>query len=152
MSLRFREEIQALSRPLVVGADRRIDVVAALIADSSGQLLLGRRPAGRPMAGYWEFPGGKRAAGEAREDALGRELREELGIHVVAAEPFMQLEHSYPDVEVALDVWRIADYRGVPAALEGQELRWVAKSELANVDLLPADWPIVERLLRADVD
>jgi len=127
---------------------RRIDVVAALIENSRGQVLLDRRPPDRPMAGFWEFPGGKCGAGEAHEAALARELREELGIRVIAAEPFMQLEHTYPALCVALDIWRVSTYSGTPKALDGQELRWVAKSELAAIELLPADRPIVERLLR----
>ncbi len=130
--------------------DRRIDVVAALIEDSCGRILLDRRPPGRPMAGLWEFPGGKRAADELPEDALVRELREELGIRVIAAEPFMRLEHAYPDLRVALDIWRVSSYAGTPAALEGQELRWVARAELREVELLSADRPIVERLLQDD--
>lgn len=129
---------------------RRIDVVAALIENSRGELLLDRRPPGRPMAGFWEFPGGKCGAGETRETALAREILEELGIRVIAAEPFMKLEHTYPELHVALDVWRVSSYAGTPKALEGQELRWVAKSELAGIDLLPADRPIIERLLGAE--
>lgn len=131
----------------------RIDVVAALIENSRGEVLLGQRPADRPMAGFWEFPGGKRNASEGREDALARELREELGIRIVAAEPFMQLEHTYPQLHVSLDVWRVPTYVGTPKALEGQQLRWVAITELGDMPLLPADGPIVDRLLRgATVD
>ena len=100
------------------------------------------------MAGYWEFPGGKRDAGERREEALARELREELGIRIVAAEPFMQLEHTYPELHVALDIWRVSTYVGTPKALDGQQLRWVAIAELGDTMLLPADRPIVERLMR----
>ena len=130
-------------------ADRsRIDVVAALIENSRGDVLLGQRPAGRPMAGFWEFPGGKRDAGEPREDALARELQEEIGIRIVAAEPFMQLEHTYPELHVSLDIWRVSTYVGTPKALEGQQLRWVAIADLGDAMLLPADRPIVEKLMR----
>ena len=100
------------------------------------------------MAGFWEFPGGKRDAGERREDALARELHEELGIRIVEAEPFMQLEHSYPELHVLLDIWRVSTYVGTPKALEGQQLRWVAIADLGDSMLLPADRPIVERLMR----
>jgi 8-oxo-dGTP diphosphatase len=126
----------------------RIDVVAALIKNSRGDVLLGQRPPGRPMAGFWEFPGGKRNAGERREDALARELREELGIRIVQAESFMQLEHTYPELHVSLDIWRVSTYVGTPKALDGQLLRWVAIAELGDTLLLPADRPIVERLMR----
>ena len=131
-----------------MSGDRRIDVVAALIEDSCGRILLDRRPPGRPMAGFWEFPGGKCATGERPEETLARELREELGIRVIAAQPFMRLDHAYPDLRVSLDIWRVSSYAGTPAAREGQELRWVAKGELRAVDLLAADRPIVERLLQ----
>ncbi|NNC63350.1 MAG: (deoxy)nucleoside triphosphate pyrophosphohydrolase, partial [Gammaproteobacteria bacterium] len=75
----------------------RIDVVVALIRDSSGRVLVSRRRPGSHMAGFWEFPGGKRDSGEAARDALARELDEELGICVLSAEPFMSLDHEYPD-------------------------------------------------------
>jgi 8-oxo-dGTP diphosphatase len=99
------------------------------------------------MAGFWEFPGGKRAASEERYDALRRELREELGIEVLAAEPFSELVHDYPDKRVRLDVWRIVRYRGEPQSREGQELSWLDPTQLACVGMLPADAPIVAALV-----
>ena len=99
------------------------------------------------MAGHWEFPGGKRAPGEGRREALARELGEELGIRPLAAAAFMQLEHDYPDAHVALDVWLVSDYAGEPRSLEGQLLAWHAPADLLSIELLPADRPIVERLL-----
>lgn len=127
----------------------RIDVVVALIRDAAGRVLVSRRLAGRPMAGYWEFPGGKRVTGESRRQALERELDEELGIRPLRASPFMRLEHDYPEVRVALDVWTVEGVSGEPRALEGQELQWVSPTALAGIDLLPADRPIVERLAAA---
>lgn len=125
----------------------RIDVVVALIHDSTGRVLVSRRRPGSHMAGFWEFPGGKRASGEAPRDALARELDEELGIRVLAAEPFMSLDHEYADRDVALDVWTVSAFDGEPRALEGQELDWVAPEALCRIDLLPADIAIVERLI-----
>lgn len=101
------------------------------------------------MAGYWEFPGGKRTAGEGRREALARELDEELGIRPIAAAPFMQLEHDYPEMRVALDVWIVSDYSGEPRGLEGQPLAWHTLADLTDIELLPADRPIVARLLGA---
>ena len=91
-----------------------VHVLVGLIGDAHGRWLVNRRRSGTHMAGFWEFPGGKRAAGEERYDALRRELQEELGIEVLAAEPFSELVHDYPDNRVRLDVWRIVRYRGEP--------------------------------------
>jgi 8-oxo-dGTP diphosphatase len=98
------------------------------------------------MAGFWEFPGGKRQPREAPLAALKRELDEELGIDVLEAEPLLELVHDYPDKRVLLDVWRVLRYDGEVAAREGQVLRWVTASECGELPLLDADWPIVARL------
>jgi 8-oxo-dGTP diphosphatase len=125
---------------------RAVDVVVGLIGDSSGRWLVNCRPAGTPQAGSWEFPGGKRRFDESPLAALTRELYEELGIEVVDAEPALVLEHDYPDKRVRLDVWHVRTFRGEATAREGQPLRWVSVEECRELPLLPADWPIVERL------
>lgn len=125
---------------------RAVHVLVGLIADDAGRWLVNRRRAGTPLAGFWEFPGGKRQDGEEPRRALARELREELGIEVEHAEPLLTLEHEYPDKRVLLDVWRVLRYRGIAAGLEGQDLRWVTAEECLRLELLEADWPIVERL------
>jgi 8-oxo-dGTP diphosphatase len=128
-----------------------VHVLVGLIADASGRWLVNRRPPDRPLAGYWEFPGGKRLPNEARAAALRRELDEELGIDVVAAEPWLEFVHDYPEKRVLLDVWRVLEYRGTVTAREGQPLAWIATDELAGLPLLPADEPIVAALQdRAD--
>ena len=104
------------------------------------------------MAGLWEFPGGKLQAGETPFAALCRELDEELGIEVLAAEPWLELVHDYPDKKVLLDVWRVLDYRGEVGAREGQALDWVAAARLTALPLLPADLPIVAALLGDDAE
>ena len=129
-----------------MSARRAVDVVVGLIGDSSGRWLVNCRPPGTPLAGSWEFPGGKRQPGEAPLAALKRELDEELGIEVLEAEPVLVLEHDYPDKRVRLDVWHVLRYRGEARALEGQPLRWVTAAECRELPLLPADGPIVERL------
>ena len=94
----------------------------------------------------WEFPGGKIDTGETSSDALKRELSEELGIVVTAAQPFMELHHEYPDRTVDLEFFLIDDWQGEPHGLEGQRIRWLAPDELRADELLPADEPVVERL------
>ena len=125
---------------------RAVDVVVGLINDTNGRWLVNCRPPGTPLAGSWEFPGGKKEPGEEPLAALKRELHEELGIEVLEAEPLLVLEHDYPDKRVRLDVWQVLRYRGEIAAREGQPLRWVTVAECCELSLLPADWPIVERL------
>jgi 8-oxo-dGTP diphosphatase len=127
-------------------SEPRILVVAAALYDAAGRVLIAQRPAGRHLAGRWEFPGGKVGAGEGEREALGRELREELGVEVTAATPFMRLTHAYEDREVELSLWLIGGYRGAPRALDGQRLKWVAPQQLAREDLLEADRPFVSAL------
>jgi 8-oxo-dGTP diphosphatase len=123
-----------------------IEVVAAVLRDRRGRVLIAERPTGKPLAGYWEFPGGKLEPDELAAAALRRELREELGIRVQAAYRLLQFSHDYPDKRVRLDVWRVTEFDGVPAAHEGQRLDWALPEELTGHDLLPADQPIVAAL------
>ena len=129
-----------------MSALRAVDVVVGLIGDSSGRWLVNCRPAGTPLAGSWEFPGGKREPDEAPLAALKRELGEELGIEVLEAEPVLALVHDYPDKRVRLDVWHVRRYLGRIEARDGQPLRWVTVPECRELALLEADWPIVARL------
>jgi 8-oxo-dGTP diphosphatase len=121
-------------------------VVAAALYDRSGQVLIAQRPAGKHMAGRWEFPGGKVGAGESERAALARELREELGIEVVSARPFMRRAHAYEDRDVTLSFWIIERFDGVPRSLDRQRLKWVAPARLAAEDILEADRPFIEAL------
>ncbi|HEV2332823.1 MAG TPA: Nudix family hydrolase [Gammaproteobacteria bacterium] len=123
-----------------------IDVVAAVLRDRAGRVLIAERPAGKPLAGFWEFPGGKLEPGEPAASALKRELEEELGIAVDRAHRLLRLSHAYPERRVHLDVWRVARYSGTPASHEGQRLAWVPPAELLSWKLLPADAPIVAAL------
>jgi 8-oxo-dGTP diphosphatase len=121
-------------------------VVAAALYDASGRILIAERPQGKHMAGHWEFPGGKVSPGEPEAGALARELREELGIEVEAARALMRVRHDYPDRSVELSLWIVDRYRGAPAGLEGQRLRWVAPPELHQAGILEADRPFIEVL------
>lgn len=121
-------------------------VVAAALYDRDGRILIAERPAGKHMAGRWEFPGGKVNAGESEADALSRELREELGIDVVSSHPFMRLAHSYADRDVELSMWIVESFAGEPQGLDGQRLKWVQPARLSDEDILEADRPFVEAL------
>lgn len=123
-----------------------LQVVAAILRDADGRVLVAQRPAGKHMAGWWEFPGGKIAAGETPQAALRRELEEELGIRMHTATPFMQLVHDYPDRQVRLAVWQVDAYDGEPHGREGQALKWLQPAALRDEDLLPADRPIIDQL------
>jgi 8-oxo-dGTP diphosphatase len=130
----------------VAEARGAVHVLVGLIAGARGAWLVNQRRPGTHMAGHWEFPGGKLAAGEDRFAALRRELDEELGIAVLEAEPLLELVHDYPEKRVLLDVWRVRRYSGEIVAREGQVLRWARVDEFAALPLLEADQPIVEAL------
>jgi 8-oxo-dGTP diphosphatase len=129
-----------------MGSHSEIHVVAGAIADAEGRVLIAQRPRGRHMAGRWEFPGGKLAAGEDPYAGLQRELTEELGVTVRKARPLIRLRHEYPDRRVLLDVWEVTSYDGEPQALDAQALAWAHPDELPKHDLLEADRPIVTAL------
>jgi len=128
---------------LTVPADVPLEVVVGIVSDDAGRVLIGQRPAGKPMAGAWEFPGGKLEPDETALSGLKRELAEELGIEVQAAEPLLALEHRYPELSVHLDVWWVSSWSGPVVPHDGQALRWVEPERLEHAKLLPADGPIV---------
>ncbi len=121
-------------------------MVAAALYDARGRVLIAERPAGKHMAGRWEFPCGKVDAAESEHAALERELREELGVELGSAQPFMRLTHAYSDREVELSLWVVTAYHGAPRPLEAQRLKWVAPERLAREDILEADRPFVQAL------
>lgn len=122
-------------------------VVAAVLYDAVGRVLISQRPAGKSLAGKWEFPGGKLEPGESPEAGLARELTEELGVQLRRARLLLSLQHDYPEARVELTTLVVERYEGEPVGREGQALKWVRPAELYTVDLLPADRPIVDRLL-----
>jgi 8-oxo-dGTP diphosphatase len=126
----------------------RLRVVAAALFDSERRVLIAERPAGKHMAGWWEFPGGKVGSGESDTDALVRELREELGIEARPEHEVMQLRHEYPDRTVDLVLWRATLHRGTPQGLDGQQLKWVDCQSLGSERMLPADTPFITALQR----
>jgi 8-oxo-dGTP diphosphatase len=133
----------------MAASPEEVHVVAGVVQNDDGRVLIAQRPDGVHLAGGWEFPGGKVAAGETVLQALARELREEIGIEVLAADPLVRYRHAYPERSIILDVWRIRQYDGEPRALEGQPLRWESVDRLLETGLLEADRPIVEALRAA---
>ncbi len=125
-----------------------VRVAAGVIRRSDGRVLVSRRLPGRHMAGAWEFPGGKVQAPETPRQALGRELREELGISVRRARRIMSYEQEYPDRLIALHFYQVSEYSGVPRGCERQELAWELPERLAELGFLPADRPLVELLIQ----
>jgi 8-oxo-dGTP diphosphatase len=107
-----------------------VHVVAGVVRDVAGRVLIAQRPEDKPFAGLWEFPGGKLEPGEAPEAALARELAEEVGIEVLDAVPFMQVPHTYPERRVLLDVWCVRAHAGTAHGREGQAIAWVEPADL----------------------
>ena len=127
-----------------------VDVIAGVITDAGGRVLLARRTEGRDLAGFWEFPGGKREPGETAEAALVRELAEELGIEVDVGAPLIAVPQAYPHKRLRLDVRHVRGWRGTPRGHEGQALAWVPPDKLPGYAMPPADRPVVAALLRPD--
>lgn len=125
-----------------------IFVVAGALYDAAGRVLIAQRPPGKALAGRWEFPGGKRQAGEGAYDALVRELREELGVTVHGAVRVIRYTHQYSGRAVDLDLWRVTSWTGEPLGLDGQALKWVSPALLGTEDILEADRPMIEALAK----
>jgi 8-oxo-dGTP diphosphatase len=118
----------------------------AVIRDQAGRVLLSRRHDHLHQGGLWEFPGGKLEPGETLEQALRREIREELGLELLGHRPLITVTHHYPDRKVVLDVHLVTDFRGEARGLEGQPLEWVQPPALTRYPMPAADRPIVSAL------
>lgn len=121
-----------------------IHVAAGVILNASHEVLLALRPLHKHQGGLWEFPGGKVEPGEPVQDALARELLEELNLHVTTAEPLLITEHDYGDKQVRLDVWVVREFSGVPQGREGQAIRWCPIAEIDAMQFPAANLPIVQ--------
>jgi 8-oxo-dGTP diphosphatase len=124
-----------------------VEVAAAVLIRADGAALLAQRPLGRVYSGYWEFPGGKIEPGEPVADALGREIREELGIEIERAYPWITRVYTYPHAKVRLHFHRVYAWRGEPRALEHQALAWQRPETITVDPLLPANGPVLRGLL-----
>ena len=120
-------------------------VVAAALIDRDGRVLLAQRPPNKSMAGLWEFPGGKVEDGESPENALIRELNEELGIDTWGSclAPLSFASHSYEGFHLLMPLFACRKWIGTPMAMEGQVLKWVSKNDLKNYAMPPADIPLI---------
>lgn len=120
-------------------------VSAVALIDKDGRILLAQRPAGKSMAGLWEFPGGKVEAGETPENALIRELQEELGINTWSSclAPLTFASHTYEDFHLLMPLFACRKWEGVPQGQEGQSLAWVAVNKLRDYPMPPADLPLI---------
>jgi 8-oxo-dGTP diphosphatase len=124
-------------------------VAACALIDADGRVLIAQRPAGKAMAGLWEFPGGKVEAGERPEQSLIRELKEELGIVVEEAclSPLTFASHAYADFHLLMPLYVCRRWAGIAAAQEGQRLAWVRANQLREYPMPPADAPLVAHLM-----
>ncbi len=126
-------------------------VVACTLVDRDGRVLLARRPEGKELGGLWEFPGGKVHRGESPEEALIRELAEELGITVNAAclAPLTFASHSYESFHLLMPLYICRRWQGFVEAREGQILKWVKPQSLRDYSMPPADEPLIAHILDA---
>ena len=121
-------------------------MVAGILRDGHGRVLLAERKNDRPFSGLWEFPGGKSDADESPEVALCRELAEELGVAITAFEPLVSVDHDYTDRLVHIDFFLVTEWRADIRAMYGQALRWVLPQEIDEAEILPADVSVVDLL------
>jgi 8-oxo-dGTP diphosphatase len=134
--------MQSASRSLVL-------VVAAALIDPAGRVLIAQRPAHKQLGGLWEFPGGKVEPGESPEEALVRELREELdiGVDAAALQPGAFASHAYERFHLLMPLYLCRDWTGEPRPVEAQALAWAAPRELSAYPMPPADAPLLADLI-----
>lgn len=121
----------------------RLHVVAGVVRNAAGEILLSLRQRHRDQGGLWEFPGGKVEANESPEQALQRELVEEVGIQVTALRPLIRVHHNYPTKQILLDVWNVDNWHGEAWGREGQMLQWCAPAALNKLAFPAANTPII---------
>ncbi|WAP70652.1 (deoxy)nucleoside triphosphate pyrophosphohydrolase [Jiella pelagia] len=128
---------------------RLLLVVACALVDADGRVLIAQRPEGKALAGLWEFPGGKVEPGESPEAALIRELAEELGIVTWESclAPLTFASHAYDDFHLLMPLFVCRRFEGIPAAREGQALKWVRPKALRDFPMPPADAPLIAHLI-----
>jgi 8-oxo-dGTP diphosphatase len=124
-------------------------VAACALIDADGRVLIAQRPGGKPMAGLWEFPGGKVEGDERLETCLIRELKEELSIAVSEAclAPLTFASHTYPDFQLLMPLYVCRRWEGTVTATEGQRLAWVKPNRLRDYEMPPADIPLISHLM-----
>jgi 8-oxo-dGTP diphosphatase len=124
-------------------------VAACALIDADGRVLIAQRPDGKPMAGLWEFPGGKVEKGETPEQTLIRELHEELAVdtQVACLAPLTFASHDYDNFHLLMPLYVCRRYSGIPQPKEGQALKWVRPKQLRDYPMPPADAPLIPFLI-----
>ena len=123
-------------------------VAAVALFDIDGRVLIAQRPEGKSMAGLWEFPGGKVEAGETPEQALIRELREEIAVDTVESclAPFTFASHTYDNFHLLMPLFVCRKWTGTVTPMEGQQIKWVMPAQLRDYPMPPADKPLIAML------
>ncbi|MGZ0752218.1 8-oxo-dGTP diphosphatase MutT [Kluyvera sichuanensis] len=124
-----------------------LQISVGIIRNAAGEIYITQRAADAHMAHKWEFPGGKIEAGETPQDAVIRELQEEVGISATSLHQFDKLEYQFPDRHITLWFWLVDGWEGEPWGKEGQPGRWVAQQELVAEEFPPANAPVIEKLI-----
>ena len=123
-----------------------LQISVGIIRNAAGEIYITQRAADAHMAHKWEFPGGKIEAGETPQDAVIRELQEEVGISATSLHQFDKLEYQFPDRHITLWFWLVDGWEGEPWGKEGKPGRWVAQQELVAEEFPPANAPVMEKL------
>ena len=133
----------------MTGPRKMVLVAACALIDADGRVLIAQRPPGKTLAGLWEFPGGKVEPGETPEEALIRELQEELGIETKAAclAPLTFASHSYDTFHLLMPLYVCRRFTGIPVPREGQVLKWVRPKAMRDYPMPPADIPLIPILI-----
>lgn len=127
----------------------RLTVAVGVVMDDTGKILVAQRPQGKVCAGQWEFPGGKVEPGESVNDALVRELKEELNIEVLGSRHLFDHTNEFSDRVVDLHVWLVNDWQGIPESLEDQAFRWCWLDEIYEIDFLSGNLAMLSKLAKA---
>jgi 8-oxo-dGTP diphosphatase len=123
-------------------------VAVGVVFNAENKILVALRPLDKLQGGLWEFPGGKIEPNETAEEALARELLEEVGITITTAKPLLHCEHHYHEHHVYLEVFEVRSFEGIAYGKEGQKIDWVTPKKLLELPLLSANHPIVEAVLK----
>ncbi|MCW8125634.1 8-oxo-dGTP diphosphatase MutT [Microbulbifer halophilus] len=126
-----------------------IHVAVGVVMREDGKILIARRPDHLHMGGRWEFPGGKVEEDETAQQALGRELLEEVAIEAKKLQPLTEIRHDYPEKTVLLDTWWVTDFEGEAKGSEGQQIAWIDTGELGDHQFPDANAPILEAIQKA---
>ena len=125
-----------------------LQIAVGIIRNDAGEIYITQRAADAHMANKWEFPGGKIEAGETAEEAMIRELEEEVGITASEPQLFDKLEYAFPDRHITLWFWLVENWQGEPWGKEGQPGRWIAQNALIADEFPPANAPVIEKLVQ----